>query len=482
MKQPKDSFSQTKHENVKTIEGEVRKKEDAPARPRVVVLGVGFSGLFAVESLGNKDVDVTVIDRHNYHLFFPLLYQVAAAELEPEDIAYPVRHFIRKWRNVRFLLGSVDQVDFDNRLVKTKTHTIPYDYLIIGLGSRPFFFGVQGAEDYAYPLKSLDHAIALRNQILYCLEMASCELDAQERRRWLTFTMVGGGPTGVEFAGAIAELINETLERHYPSLRVEETRVLLIEAGEHLLTGFPTSLGDYAQSRLEKMGVEVMVQSQVVEIGPRSLRLKDGTSIPTRTVTWTAGVQGIRGAGQWGLPTARNGQVEILPTLQVPEHPEVYVAGDLAHFLVDDHPLPMVAQVAIQQGRAAARNILRQQQGLEPQPFHYHDRGMLAVIGRNSAAAEIWGRNWTGFIAWVIWLTVHILYLIGFRNRLLVLMNWAWDYFASQRNVDLMIPTKPEGQAQEKGIHAAEQVKAETAGPAERASAGRQVKSQAPGE
>jgi NADH:ubiquinone reductase (H+-translocating) len=471
MKQPKDSFSKITSEHAKTFQGDDKKKIPWVERQRVVVLGVGFSGLFAVESLGNKDVDVTVIDRHNYHLFFPLLYQVAAAELEPGDIAYPVRHIFRKWRNVRFILGSVDQVDFDNRLVKTGTHTIPYDYLIIGLGSRPFYFGVQGADDYAYPLKSLDDAIALRNQILYCLEMASSEKDAQERRRWLTFAMVGGGPTGVEFAGAITELINGTLERNYPSLRVEETRVLLVEAGEHLLTGFPTSLGDYAQARLKKMGVEVMVQSQVAEIGPRSLRLKDGTSIPACTVTWTAGVHGFLGASQWGLPTARNGQVEILPTLQISDHPEVYVAGDLAHFLVDGHPLPMVAQVAIQQGRAAARNILRQQQGLEPQPFHYHDRGMLAVIGRNSAAAEIWGRNWKGFIAWMIWLTVHILYLIGFRNRLLVLMNWAWDYFASQRNVDLMIPTKQEGQAQEKVIHAAEQVRAETARPAEHTSA-----------
>ena len=468
MKQQKDTFSQITHENIKTIRGESEKIAVRPARPRVVVLGVGFSGLFAVESLGNTGLDVTVIDRHNYHTFFPLLYQVAAAELEPEDIAYPVRHIFRKWRNIHFVLGSVEQVDFENRLVKTRTHTIPYDYLIIGLGSRPFFFGVQGADDYAYPLKFLDQAVALRNQILYCFERASEEPDVQERQGWLTFAMVGGGPTGVEFAGAMAELINETLERNYPSLKVNQTRVVLIEAGEHLLTGFSTRLGDYAQARLEKMGVEVMVKSQVIEIGPHNLRLKDGMELPTRTVTWTAGVQGFRGPGQWGLPTARNGQIEILPTLQVPDRPEVYAVGDLAHFLVNGHPLPMVAQVAIQQGRAAARNILRQEQGHEPQPFHYHDRGMLAVIGRNSAAAEIWGREWTGFIAWVIWLTVHILYLIGFRNRLLVLMNWAWDYFASQRNVDLMIPTKLEEQAEAKGLHATEQVQAKTAGPAER--------------
>jgi NADH:ubiquinone reductase (H+-translocating) len=478
MKRPKDTSSQITREHIKTIQEDGvqkdgEKKTAQPARPRVVVLGVGFSGLFAVESLGNTGMDVTVIDRHNYHTFFPLVYQVAAAELEPEDIAYPVRHIFRKWRNVRFILGSVDQVDFDYRLVKTGTHTIPYDYLIIGLGSQPFFFGVQGADDYAYPLKSLEQAIALRNQILYCFERASCEANAQERQRWLTFAIVGGGPTGVELAGTMAELIHETLERDYPNLKVNQTRVVLIEAGEHLLTGFSTHLGDYARARLEKMGVEVMVKAQVVEIGPHSLRLKDSMELLSRTVTWTAGVQAFRGASQWGLPTARNGQIEILPTLQAPGHPEVYVTGDLAHFLVDGRPLPMVAQVAIQEGQAAARNILRQAQGKEPQPFHYHDRGMLAVIGRNSAVAEIWGREWTGFIAWVIWLSVHILYLIGFRNRLLVLMNWAWDYFASERNVNLMIPTKLDEEPEEKGIHAKDRVQADTAGPAERTPTGR---------
>ncbi len=420
------------------------KEAGLPARPRVVVLGTGFSGLFAVESLGNTGVDVTVIDRHNYHTFFPLLYQVAAAELEPEDIAYPVRHIFRKWRNVRFLMAGVEQVDFENRLVKTETQSIPYDFLLIGIGSQEFFFGVQGAEDHAYPLKSLDQAIALRNQILYCLERASYEKDPQERRRWLTFAMVGGGPTGVEFAGAIAELINETLERNYPSLRIQDTRVLLIEADQQLLSGFPANLGNYARARLEKMGVEVMLGARVVEMHAGGLRLKDGADLPARTVTWVAGVRGPVEAGQWGLPAARNGQIEILPTLQVPQHPEVYVAGDLAHFLADGRPLPMVAQVAIQQGRAAARNILRQQRGEQLKAFHYNDRGMLAVIGRNSAVAQIWGREWTGFIAWIIWLTVHILYLIGFRNRLMVLINWAWAYFSSTRNVDLIIPARPE--------------------------------------
>lgn len=441
MEKQQEAASQVSQQVKTTIHNDKSGSDHSLVRPRVVILGAGFSGLFAAETLGNKNLDVTVIDQNNYHLFFPLLYQVAAAELEPEDIAYPVRHIFRKWNNVQFLLGKVKQIDFDNRSVLVDAQNLTYDYLIFSLGSRPFFFGVTGADENAYPLKSLEQAITLRNQILSCFERASSETDAQERRRLLTFAIVGGGPTGVEFAGAMAELIKSSLRRDYPTLDTHQTRVVLIEAGDHLLAGFSEGLDQYARTRLKKMGVEVMVKSPVVEIGPASLRFAGGEILPAGTITWTAGVQGFQGAKEWGLPTARNGQVEVLPSLQVPDHPEVYVAGDLARFNTGEQPLPMVAQVAIQQGQSAARNILLQTEGLTPQPFQYHDRGMLAVIGRNSAAAIIWGREWTGFIAWIIWLSVHIAYLIGFRNRLLVLINWAWDYFASQRNVDLMIPT-----------------------------------------
>jgi NADH:ubiquinone reductase (H+-translocating) len=442
MEDQKDSSPKILRENFKNINEDSKKDAVPPSCPCVVILGVGFGGLFAAQALAHRPVDVKVIDRNNYHTFFPLLYQVAAAELEPEDIAYPARHIFRNMANINFFLGNVEQIDFTNRQVKTSHHSIHYDYLILALGSRPFYYGIPGADEYAFPLKSVDQAITLRNQILNNFELASCETDPKARESWLTFTIVGGGPTGVEFAGAMAELIHSTFQRDYHNLNISHTKVLVIEAGEHLLTGFPTKLGNYAKARLEKMGVEVRVNAQVVEIGPDSIRLKDQSVLSSKTVIWTAGVQGFWGAGQWGLPTLRNGQVDVLPTLQVPEHPEVYIAGDLAHVGQNEHQLPMVAQVAIQQGKTAAHNILRQIQGQSPEPFHYHDRGILAVIGRNSAAAQIAGHMFTGFLAWVIWLSIHIFYLIGFRNRLLVLINWAWDYFSYERNVDLIVPSR----------------------------------------
>lgn len=413
-------------------------------RPKVVILGAGFGGLWAAKTLAGKAVDVEVIDRNNYHTFFPLLYQVGAAELAPLDIVYPLRHIFRRFPNVNFRLGSVTHIDFTSQRVQMGSSSIDYDYLIMALGSRPFYFNIPGADQHAFPLKSLDQAIALRNQILYCFEQASRESDPDARRRWLTFAIIGGGPTGVEFAGTMAEFINHSLPSDFPNMDVHEARVVLIEAVGNLLTGFPKPLTDYTKARLEKMGIEVKLNAQVVEIGQDFVRLKDGTELTASTVVWTAGVQGFSGARQWGLPTARNGQVEVLPTLQAPEHPEVYVVGDLARYVENDKPLPMVAQVAIQQGQTAARNILRQLQGNEQQSFHYRDKGSLAVIGRNSAVAQIWGRSFTGFIAWIIWLAVHIFYLIGFRNRVRVMASWAVTYFSADRPVELIVPSAGE--------------------------------------
>ncbi len=465
MQPEKQLFGEEGKKTVGSIPVRGERADGQGRRPRVVALGAGFSGLFALRVLANQEVDVTVVDRHNYHTFFPFLYQIAAAELAPGDITYPIRRVIRKWHNIRFILDSVESIDFQGRIVRTGMSTLTYDYLIVSLGSQPFFFGVQGADHYAYPLKTVDQAIALRNQILYCFERASCEPDPQARQPWMTFAIVGGGPTGVEFAGAMAELIKGSLQKNYPYMDLHQAQVVLIEAGDYLLTGFPTRLGDYARSRLEKMGVEVRLKSQVAEIGPHSLRLADQTVLPSNTITWTAGVRAFQGLGQWGLPTARNGQVEVEPTLQAPGHPEVYVVGDVARVNERGKPLSMVAQVAIQQGSTAAHNILRQIHGESPEPFHYRDLGMLAVIGRNAAAADIWGRQFTGFIAWLIWVGVHIVNLIGFRNRLLVLFNWAWVYFSSERNVDLMIPTKLRERPELKGYHAAERIQVETAGP-----------------
>jgi NADH dehydrogenase len=416
------------------------KASHANGLPTVVILGVGFGGLWATRTLAHAPVNICLIDRHNYHTFFPLLYQVGAAELEAEDIAAPIRHIFRRAPRFQFYLGEVEEIDLANKVVKTSKTNLNYDYLVIGLGSQPNFYNIPGADQYTFTLKTVDQGITLRNHILTCFERAACESDPQRCQEWLTFAIVGGGPTGVEFAGALAELIRGSLHRDYPKLDLSKTRVLLLEAEENLLKGFPGELGKYARRRLEHMGVEVQEEAKVVEIDPQSVRLENGEVISTNTVVWTAGVRGIPGAGQWGLPTARNGQVEVLSPLQVPGHPEVYVVGDLARTEQNGTLLPQVAQVAMQQGQRAGENILRQLAGKEPLPFHYRDKGMLAEIGRNAAAAEVGGHSFTGFLAWWLWLGVHIYYLIGFRNRLLVLINWAWDYFFSEQGVRLIVP------------------------------------------
>lgn len=409
-------------------------------RPRIVVLGSGFGGLWAARTLANGPVDVRLIDRHNYHTFYPLLYQVGAAELEPEDIAQPLRKIFWKQPNVRFFLGEVQDVDLSARVVRIPDHEIHYDYLVVALGSKANFYNVPGVAEYAFTLKSLEQAVLLRNQILNSFERAACEEDKALQQSWLTFTIVGGGPTGVEFAGALMELTRGSLRKDFPNLDFRQVRILVLEASEQLLIGMPKELSDYAQSRLTKMGVDVRLKSQLVKVTPHEVILKDGTSIATRTVVWTAGVSGNIPEDHWGLATNRRNQVEVLPTLQVSDHPEVYIVGDLAGIQQDGQPLPMVAQVGIQTGMAAGRNILRQVAGRHPLPFRYHDKGTLDVIGRNAAVAYIWHRAFRGYPAWLIWVGVHIFNLVGFRNRLLVMINWAWDYLFSEHGVRLIVP------------------------------------------
>jgi NADH dehydrogenase len=370
------------------------------------------------------------------------LYQVGSAELEPGDITQPLRRIFWKRSNVRFFLGQVQGVDLSAKVISIPGHQISYDYLVIALGSKPNFYGIPGLAEYAFTLKSLEEGIVLRNQILSCFEQAACEEDPELRQTWLTFTIVGGGPTGVEFAGALMELIHGSLDRDFPHLDLRQVRVVLLEASDRLLEGMPGKLSDYAMKRLNKMGIDVRLKSQVVKITPREVFAKDGTRIASRTVIWMAGVQGNLPRGQWGLETNRRNQVEVLPTLQVPGHPEVYIAGDLAGIKQDGHPLPMVAQVGIQTGSTAGRNILRQVAGQPPLLFRYHDKGTLDVIGRNAAVAYIWRRAFRGFLAWLIWVWVHIFNLIGYRNRFLVLINWAWDYLFSEHSVRLIVPTE----------------------------------------
>ncbi len=411
-------------------------------RPRVVIVGAGFGGLWAARSLARSPAEVLLIDRQNYHAFLPLLYQVAAAEIEPEAIAYPVRSILWKLPEVRFLLADVKGVDLGERVLETDGPVISYDFLILAAGSVSHFFGVPGAAEHAFPLKTLEQGVALRTRILCCFERALHESDPERRRSMLTFAVVGGGPTGVEFAGALAELIRGPLVKDYPTLKFQEVRVLLLEATDGLLPGMPEGLRAYALGRLRRMGVDVRLRAMVSQIEPQAVHLKDGTILPAETMVWTAGVRGDPLAQTWGLPTGRGGRVVVRPTLQLPDRPEVYVIGDLAYLEDGERPLPMIAPVAIQQGVAAARNIERQIAGEDPVPFHYRDPGSMVVIGRNAGVVHVWGRSFTGFPAWILWLGVHLVKLIGFRNRLLVLVNWAWDYLFYERAVRLILPSE----------------------------------------
>ena len=405
--------------------------------PRVAIVGAGFGGLWAARAFAHMDFRVLLIDRNNYHTFLPLLYQVAAAEVEPEEIVYPVRSILRPLGNVDFLLADVKGVDFATHTLHTTVADVPYDYLILAAGSTTNFYGVEGASDHAFTLKSLDDGVRLRNQILCNFERAVRDPDAERRRSRLTFAVVGVGPTGVEYAGALAELLRGPLKRDFPKL---DAHVALIESSDRLLPSLPSNLSQYALERLTRMGVEVRLHSGVDRVEADKIHLRNGDSIPTQTTVWTAGVRGEPTASHWGLPMDRSGRVAVGPTLEVEGLPGIYAVGDVARSEENGKPLPMIAPVALQQGTHAAKNIQRRVAGETPLTFFYHDRGVMATIGRNAAVAYIGGWAITGFPAWLTWLGVHIVNLIGFRNRLFVLINWAWDYFLFERMVRLILP------------------------------------------
>lgn len=410
-------------------------------RPRVVIVGAGFGGIWAARTLAGADVDITLIDRNNYHTFFPLLYQVAAAELVPTDIAHPVRSLFRDVSNLRVLMAAMTGLDVERKTVLTDSGSVPYDFLLLALGSESAFFGVEGAEEHAFPLRWMRDAIPLRHHVLTRFEAAQLA-DAEERGRLLTFCVVGGGPTGVEYAGALAELVHGPLLRDFGNIDPGEVSIVLLEGGDTLLAGMPEKLTRYARDRLTQRRVTVRFGAMVESITPEQVQLVSGEVIETDTVVWTAGVRGEPRVAQWGLPTGPGGRVPVTPALTVEGLDDVYVAGDLAY--MEDalgEPLPQVAQVAIQQGRAAAANILLAADGWEPTPFRYRDLGMLAVIGRNAAVAQIAGRAFRGMFAWLLWLVIHITWLVGFRNRALVLINWGWNYIFYRRAIRLILPT-----------------------------------------
>jgi len=447
-------------------------------KPKVVIVGAGFGGLWAARTLAHRPVDVVVIDRNNYHTFLALLYQVAAAELDAEDIAYPVRSVFWNTSNIDFVLAHARRIDLQNRVIETDDRPVAYDYLILATGSVTATFGVPGVAEHAYFLKTLEEAVALKNHIICCFEAAAHEADAVKRKSLLTFVIVGGGATGVEYAGALAELIAGPLVRDYPTIDFSDVRILLLEAAGHLVSPMPGNIRDYTMERLYRMGVDVRLKAAVAEVTPDMAVLKNGgikdidktagpgrsrgllppsgdhvietvpyeisrgsESIRTHTVVWTAGVRGEELAADSNIPIARDGRVAVRDTLQVTGHPNVYVIGDLASIREDGRILPMVAQVAIQSGVAAAKNILADVAGKSAEAFRYNDRGSMIAIGRKAAGVAIGEKTFRGFTAWVLWLVIHLFNLIGFRNRVMVLINWAWDYLLYERAVRYVFPS-----------------------------------------
>lgn len=407
---------------------------DVVGRPRVVIIGGGFGGLRAARCLRDRDVDVLLIDRQNFHTFLPLLYEVATAGLEPDDIAQPVRAIVRGARNIRFRMASVDRIDLDGRFVITDAGDLPYDYLVVAAGSTTNFFGVGSVGQHALGLKDLHQATAVRNRVLRSFEHAVVTSDPAERARLMTMVVIGGGPTGVELAGALAELKRHVLPRDYPELDLAQARVTLLEATDKLLAAFPSRLQRKAREQLERLGVEVRLTAPVAEVDANGVVLRDGERIASSNVVWVAGVRGEPIGEAMGVETGVGSRVPVEPTMRVPDHPEVYVIGDLA--LLNDpdgRPYPMVAPVAMQQGTLAADNILRAIAGDPQKTFKYSDRGTMATIGRRMAVASVFGLQFSGFIAWALWLTVHLLQLVGLRNRALVLTNWVWNYFRYDR-------------------------------------------------
>ena len=417
-------------------------------RQKVVIIGGGFGGLWAARTLANKPVDVVVIDRNNYHTFLALLYQVAAAELTAEDIAYPVRSVFSKIPNIDFVLAHARRIDLPNRQIETDGETISYDYLILANGSVTSTFGVPGVEEHAYFLKTLEEAVTLKNHIICCFEAAAREPEAERRKSLLTFVIAGGGATGVEYAGARTELIHGPLIKDYTGIDFSEARIILLEAADQLVSSISSNIRDYTARQLRGMGVDVRLKAEVAEVSPEKVVLKGANNIDTSTVVWTAGVKGEGLAVASNIPVTRDSRVAVNEKLQIQDQLNIYVIGDLASINEGQRILPMVAQVAIQSGVTSAQNILRQIAGLAPQPFIYKDRGAMSTIGRKSAGVAIGSRTFTGFFARVIWLVIHLFNLIGFRNRVMVLINWAWDYLLYERAVRYVFPSGTPSEAQ----------------------------------
>lgn len=404
---------------------------------RVVVVGAGFGGLAAIQGLRRSKASVTVVDRQNFHLFQPLLYQVATAALNPSDIAAPIRRVVRGWTNTEVILADVTGVDMDRRVVLLADGELPYDSLVLAAGATHSYFGHPEWEEHAPGLKSVEDALEIRRRMLLAFEVAEREPDPDVQREWLTFVVVGGGPTGVELAGTLRDVARMTLAKDFAHIDPATTKVILIEGSPHVLPPYAPELQASAKRQLEALGVEVRSGLHVTHIDAHGVRINE-ERIAARTVLWAAGVAASPLGKTLGVSVDRAGRVPVQPDLTIPGRPEVYVIGDLAHLEQDGKPVPGVAPAAAQMGSHAATNILRGIAGKPPLPFRYKDKGSMATIGRGAAVAQVGRFKVSGFIAWMMWMFVHVLFLVGFRNRLFVVVQWAWSYVTYDRGARLI--------------------------------------------
>lgn len=411
-------------------------------RPRVVIVGGGFGGLYAARELVGRGLDVTLVDRRNHHLFQPLLYQVATAALNPSDIAAPIRSLLGR-HGIRVLLAEATAVDMAGKRLQLADGELPYDYLLLSTGATHSYFGHDEWAVHAMGLKTVEDALEIRRRVLLAYERAERETDPQRRASLMTFAIIGAGPTGVELAGALAEIARHSMAHDFTSIDPTQARIILLEGSGRILQAYPESLAARAQRSLVRLGVEVRTQAHVTSIDEEGISIGQ-ERILARTVLWAAGVAASPLARSLGVPLDRAGRVKTTPELTVPGHPEVFVIGDLAAVEQGASLVPGIAPAAMQGGRHAARNILRSARGEPLLPFHYRDKGMFAVIGRGAAVGLAAGRvKVSGFLAWLAWLFIHILYLAGFRNRLVVMVNWAYSYITLRRGARLITHELP---------------------------------------
>ena len=411
--------------------------------PHVVIVGGGFAGLYTARNLRKTECRITVVDRHNYHLFQPLLYQVAAAALNPSDIAAPIRGILGRQKNVEVVLAEATAIDLAQKRVQLADGSISYDYLVVATGATHSYFNHPEWEKVAPGLKTIDDALEIRRRVLLAFEAAERETDPAKQAAWLTFVVIGAGPTGVELAGSLSEIARHTIIRDFRHFRPDSARVILLEGKDRVLPPYPPDLSAKAQKQLEDLGVEVMTSAIVTNVTDREVQIGE-KHIATRTVLWAAGVQASPLARTLGVPLDRAGRVLVEPDLTIPGHKEVFVIGDLAAAAMHNgQPVPGVAPAAIQAGQHTAMNLDRAVAGQPLRAFRYRDKGSLATIGRAAAVADFGGnKKFGGFLAWFAWLAIHIFFLIGFRNRFLVITQWAWAYLTYQRGARLITGEK----------------------------------------